>query len=640
MKFLHGLAACSGLVFVLLGALALGEAAAAAGAPIAVTTYHYDSLRTGWDSSESTLSAAAFPAKFGVLATTAIDDQVDAQPLLVPGMKIAGGTHDVVYVVSEKNTVYAIDAASGAVLVSRNLGTAVNYPLKCGNNLTYVGITSTPVIDLSLNRIYVIAYIAGATAPSYFVHALDLATLADAVEPVTVAATQTLTDGSRYAFDAKHQRQRPGLLELNGTIYAGFGSFCDYASNHSRGWVLGWSASNLKPLAGSQLMDSQASSATDFFLSSVWMSGYGLASDGKTIFFATGNSDCKWNLYPVQCPPQSTYNGVTNVQESVVNVTADLKGRVSVFTPSDVFQLDRYDGDVGASGVMLLPTQSNGANLVAIVAKLGEFWLLDQAHVATAYDELQLPLKCWCGPSYYKGSDGIGRIVTSAGNLQTWQVALGGSAQAHVVAESTTAMPSPADQDPGFFTTVSSNGTAAGTAIVWAVDRPSSATSGVTLFAFAATPASGKLTQLYAAPAGPWPNVGWNSNIVPLVANGRVYVASYKTLTIFGPNGAPARPPAVDADLEAAADALPAGQGRVTGTLVMAQGTQLTLLTRDGRTVRVDAGAAQQSGAIAVLVEGQAYTATGAGNPSSDSPWSVDSIMRAKPGISAWPSDR
>jgi hypothetical protein len=226
-------------------------------AAVAVTTYHYDTLRTGWNSHEITLSDSAFPARFGVLGVTALDDQVDSQPLLVPGEYIAGGMHNVVYVATESNTVYGLDATSGAVLVHRNLGPPMPMPLGCTTNGPNVGINSTPVIDLSRGRLYVIAYVE-AGSPSYQLHALNLLTLADAVAPITVKATHTLTNGSTYTFNARYQRQRSGLLELNGVIYAGFASFCDFGANVSRGWVLGWSASNLAPLLKNELTDSRA----------------------------------------------------------------------------------------------------------------------------------------------------------------------------------------------------------------------------------------------------------------------------------------------------------------------------------------------------------------------------------------------
>jgi len=88
------------------------------GTPIAVTTYHYDNLRIGWNHNESVLNASRFPSTFGVLRTVALDDQVDAQPLVVPAQQIAGGTHDVLYVVTENNSVYAL-CTGGAVAESR-----------------------------------------------------------------------------------------------------------------------------------------------------------------------------------------------------------------------------------------------------------------------------------------------------------------------------------------------------------------------------------------------------------------------------------------------------------------------------------------------------------------------------------------
>ena len=148
-----------------LGCLVCVAAAQGASSAIAVTTYHYDALRTGWNKSETALTASAFPANFGVLRTVTLDDQVDAQPLLVPAEAIAGGVHDVLYVVTENNTVYALDAQSGAVLTTRNLGAPVPTPLGCGNNGPNVGITSTPVVDLNRHRLYVMAYVHGGLAP-------------------------------------------------------------------------------------------------------------------------------------------------------------------------------------------------------------------------------------------------------------------------------------------------------------------------------------------------------------------------------------------------------------------------------------------------------------------------------------------
>jgi hypothetical protein len=611
--------------------LALPPARAATGTPIAVTTYHYNLLRTGWNNLETQLSAASFPANFGVLATVAVDDQVDAQPLLLPGQTIAGGMHDVLYVVTEHNTVYALDAQTGQVLVTRNLGAPVPTPLGCGNNGPNVGITGTPVIDNVRHRLYVIAYVNGAS-PQYQLHALDLATLADLLTPVTVAATQKLTDGSTFAFNATYQRQRPALLLSNGVLYAGFGSFCDFQANQSRGWVIGWKMPKLVPLASAELNDTQATSPTSFFLSSVWMSGFGLATNGSAVFFSTGNSDCNFYTSPESCPGQTTYDGVTNIQESVVGLQMNLAARTGVFTPANVFQMDQADADLGAAGVMLLPTQSDGSNLAAIVSKDGRLFLLNQSNLSTAVDTTQLGNGCWCGATYYRGHDGVGRVVTTAGSLQTWQVVT--TPTPHWVAESSTSTVPASEQDPGFFTVVTSNNRVANSAIIWAVGRPTS-TQGLVLYAFAATPVNGSLKLLYSAPAGSWPNTGGNANVVPMVANGRAYVGAFQTVTIYGAGGS-----AAPANVSSSAElALPASTERVTGTLQSLNGSTLTLLTRSGARVTVDASRAIAAKRSTLLIIGHAYTVL-APVATAGTALQATSVTRAKPGEGAWPPDQ
>ena len=630
------------LSLALLPALSPAQSASAAtptstsDTPISVTTYHYNNLRTGWNRNETVLNASSFPSTFGVLQTVALDDQVDAQPLLVPAQQIAGGTHDVLYVVTENNSIYALDANSGAILVQRNLGAPVPTPLGCGNNGPNVGITSTPVIDLARGEIFLIAYINGAT-PSYQLHALNLTTLADAVAPVTVAATQTLTDGTKFPFNATYQRQRPGLLEMNNVIYAGFGSFCDFSASHSRGWVLGWKAATLAPLVHAELNDSQATSPTSFFLSSVWMSGFGVAGANRHVFFSTGNSDCNFYLSPEACPSESTYDGVTNIQESVISMQPTLAQRDGVFTPSNVFQMDIDDADLGAAGVMLIPEQSSTWNLATIVSKDGRLFLLNQDDLSTALDMQQLADGCWCGPSYFHGSDGISRVISSAGAaLQTWQIQTSPSPQ--LVAEAT-AYVQQSEQDPGFFTVVSSNGANLKSAIIWAVARPTS-TAPLMLYAFAAAPASGTLKQLYSAPAGQWPNLGGNANIVPVVANGKVYVAAHQSLMIFGPNGSAAAGAASVVGSSAAAVMLPPGATqRVSGRLLAIDGATLTLLTRTSQIVTVDVSRAVATERVANLIVGQAYTALGAA-PAPTETFQATSVMRAKRSPGAWPTDQ
>jgi hypothetical protein len=141
---------------------------------------------------------------------------------------------------------------------------------------------------------------------------------------------------------------------------------------------------------------------------------------------------------------------------------------------------------------------------------------------------------CWCGPSYFE-SEGKGRIVSSGGDkVMVWEVRT--SPDVSLVHEGTSPKVGGASvQDSGFFTSVSSNGHK--DAIIWAVSRAdSSSPPKLWLYAFKAKLSGGsnKLTQLFAQPAGTWPNTGGNANVVPVVANGKVYVASNAQLTIFG----------------------------------------------------------------------------------------------------------
>jgi hypothetical protein len=506
---------------------------------ISVTTYHYDNHRTGWNRKETVLTPANVNAgSFGLLKTVHLDDQVDAQPLVVPGVVITAGnfkgTHDVVYVVTENNTVYAIDVHTGAILLNPNFGQPIVYPLGCGNNAPDVGITSTPVIDLSRKTLYVMVYTRGSnTKPIYQLHALDLGSLTDKVPPQTVAASHTLTDGTTFTFDATYQRQRPGLLLANGSIYAGFGSFCDLRADVSRGWLLGWTAGSLEPFPSNQLFDQQATSPDSFFLSSIWMSGYGLAEDDEgNILFVTGNSDYSG----------TTYDGVTNIQESVVKVSPTLTDVIDLFTPSNQAALDQSDADFGSGGLMILPDQPGATPHIAVAAgKDGNMYVMNEDNLGGYSPNGNNVLGtysvggCWCGQSYFVDSDGIGRVVSSGGSVAgVWKLQTSPSVVLSLAAVS----PSLGGvQNPGFFTTISSNGHA--NPIIWAISRPIyNQPPALRLAAFNPHAANGTMQQLFSTNAGLWSNLGGNSNLVPVVANGQVFVASDKQLKIFGHIGA------------------------------------------------------------------------------------------------------
>jgi hypothetical protein len=510
-----------------------------ASAQTAVTTYHNDNNRTGWNKTESVLTLANVgAATFGLLQKITLDDQVDAQPLVVPGVMITAGnfvgTHDVVYVATENNSVYAIDIHTGTILLSPNFGTPVSSPLGCNNNGPNVGINGTPVIDLSSNTLYVMIYTQGTSGPAYYLHALALGSLTDKVTPQLVTASHPLANGSTFNFNAKYQRQRPGLLLANGSIYAGFGSFCDFSANLSRGWLLGWTAGSLTPFPANNLNDLQANSPDNFFLSSIWMSGYAPATDDAgNVLFVTGNSD----------PSGTTYDGITNIQESVVKVPSTLGTVSDLFTPMNQGSLDQGDTDFGSGGVLVLPDQAGLTFQLAVAAgKDGNMYFMDEGALggySTTKNNVIATYSvggCWCGESYFVDSDGVGRVVSSGNStVQVWKIA---TSPTPSLTNTISGSINGGIQDPGFFTSISSNGTS--NPIIWALSRPNGNTGNpISLYAFNPDSSGGSMTNLFSSTAGNWPNTGGNSNLVPTVANGLVFVASNQQLQIFGLTGTP-----------------------------------------------------------------------------------------------------
>jgi outer membrane protein assembly factor BamB len=639
-------AASGRLITLIVLSLAIlgGRLPTAAAAPVAVTTYHGDTMRTGWNAQEQTLTPAVVGGRtFGRLAVIGLDGQVDAEPLYVSGLTIAGGAHDTVFIVTENNTVYAIDANTGAILAKQHLGAPVamaDLPGGCNNNAATVGIGSTPVIDQASATLYLIAYTFEKGAAVYRLHALDLATLTDKQPSTVVAALQRLSGGGSYAFTASASRQRAALLEANGAIYAGFASYCDQAANVSRGWVLGWSAATLAPLPAAELIDRQANSPNDFFLSSVWMAGYGIAADEQgNLLFVTGNSDYSG----------ATYKPSNNLAESVVKLSPDLARVESYFTPDapgvDVATLDQNDTDFGSGGVLVLPQQPGAHPRLAVAAgKAGIMYLMDRDSLGAFHNDgvdhvlgsVNIQGGCWCGPSYFRGADGVGRVVSSGGATAiVWKLNTKG--RPTLVQESAATINT--GQDGSFFTTVSSNGEQPGTQIIWAVSHPvDSNPAKIDLYAFdpSTIDANGQMKPLYRDVAGSWPNVYGDANIVPMVANGRVFVASYRALAIFGVKsgtGAVAGADVETAETQAATGAMLPGH-TLWGVVDAADADKIALRTRSGAIVTVARPAAPD----------RAITTGGAievqGDYDSQGVLRAQSILRAKPSPALWGVDR
>jgi hypothetical protein len=611
-----------------------------------VTTHHGDAQRTGWNANETILSPATVNgSSFGLLASVTLDAQVDAQPLYVSNRTIAGGTHNVVYVATENDTVYAIDADSGAVLVQRNLGTPVplsELPGQCNNNAATVGIGSTPVIDTTAGLLYAITYTLEGGNPVYRLHALDLGTLQDKVSSAVVAATSALTSGQHYSFNPAVSRQRSALLLANGNVYAAFSSFCDNASDTSRGWVLGWQAGSLTRLATSHVTDREIASPNDFFLNSIWMSGSGIAADETgNLLYVTANTD----------PGGTSYNRVLDLANSVVKQTPDLTRILSFFTPTPEDVLDRGDNDFGSGGVLVIPAQPGRFPHLAVAAgKDGMMYFLNRDALGgiargnndNDFGEYDIG-GCWCSESYYKGADGVGRIVSSGNqNAIVWKIQTSKRLRPTLIQESISPTMMPSNQDPGYISTVSSNGTAVGTQIIWVLTKEAAGyPTNIYLYAFDPSNVSaGQSTQLFVGGVGQWANNNGNANLVPVVANGKVYVASYQLLTISGlTSGSPGHKPAIARLIpEAVAHPEAVSGHAVYGVVRRIDGARLTIENRTGRQILVDAGDAVQSHLSTVLYVGRMVMVRGEFDRAGT--LHAEAILRAKDSPDFWEPDR
>ena len=282
-------------------------------AQVNVLTYHNDNSRTGQNLSETILTPSNVnPNTFGKLFSHSVDGYVYAQPLYVSGVNIPGqGTHNVVFIATQHNSVYAFDAdsnagLSGGMLWHTNLGPSAIVPNNDFGNrygdysdiTVEVGITSTPVIDLASGTIYVDAFTHdGAGVYHHRIHALNITNGTERpFSPVLVTASVSGTgvDSSNGAvtFNPMQQLQRPALTLAGGILYIAYSGYADTDPYH--GWVIGFEASTLQQLTNFVFNDSPNSTITDFGPNAgeggIWMSGNGLAVDAQTnLYLITGN---------------------------------------------------------------------------------------------------------------------------------------------------------------------------------------------------------------------------------------------------------------------------------------------------------------------------------------------------------------
>jgi hypothetical protein len=494
------------------------------GTPTDALLYHYDNNRTGWNPTETDLTPATVASRsFGLLTTLNVDGSVFAQPLLITGFTLPdGSTHDILLIATAHDSVYAFDAQNYALLWQVSLGTSQSTnDVGCDDVQPEYGITATPIVVRNGSSATI--YLTAATEPAAFsfhtkLHALNLANGADVITPVEIAPSAKAKGGT-VTFDPQNQWNRASLAYNNGSIYMGIGSHCDNNAGAISGWLLRYDT-GLNLQAAFHTIDKKAG----YELDSIWMSGFAPAVDGNgNVFVVTGNGNFNKGRAP-------------DFGESVLGLTPALDAVNSSFTPHSYNQLNNGDIDFGSGGIMLLPVVSGqtAPPMAVSIGKDATLYLLNQNDLGglKKNDKGALQAKriggsgggTWGGPAYYQSPSG-GRVFVQINGdvLRGYSVATGSQPSLTQYAAGTSGA-----GYGGSLPLVSSNGTTAGTAVVWLIRR--GATEQLEAY-----DANSLGNPIYQANAGVWSNPDYgNSFLSPLEANGRVYVGAYKTVTVFG----------------------------------------------------------------------------------------------------------
>jgi hypothetical protein len=499
-------------------------------AQIAVTTQHNDNSRTGANLNETILNTSNVNANtFGKLFSLRVDGMIYAQPLYVPNVPIPDlGTHNVVFVCTEHNTVYAFDAdsPSDSPLWSVNLGPSLPASVISSDRdiVNEIGITSTPVIDLVSNTIYVVAETYEDTEAIFRLHALDIGTGSEkfggpAVIKGSVPGTSFDSSDGVLTFNALMQWQRPGLLLWNGRIYIGFGSHQDAQPYH--GWIFAYDALTLQQRAIRCLTPNGTAAG-------VWQAGVGLTVDADgNIYVQTGHAE-------------GVREGVS-LGDSIVKLSTqnDLE-IVDYFSPSNRDLLDENDVDFGSSGPILIPGTPYGVS----GGKDGKLFLFDTANLGQFNPDRNQVVQWW--QATYSLLDGAGGFF--AGNvfydstLYVWGrmdavkafAFRQSSFDTNPISQGTFSIPDGYSNEPAM--SLSANGTTRGTAILWAAySRPGYSDGPPYQGILRAFDASDLSRELWNSEQQCDISGSWAKWAAPTIANGKVYLATFdNVINVYG----------------------------------------------------------------------------------------------------------
>jgi hypothetical protein len=500
-------------------------------------TYHNDNLRTGQNNSETVLSPANVnPTQFGKLFSYSIDGIVFASPLYVAGVNIPGnGVHNVVYVATEHDSVYAFDADGliGSPLwhVSFLKSGVTTVPCadvgECGDIPTEIGITSTPVIDPASNTIYVVAKTKEGSSYVQRLHALDVTTGAEKFGgPVSLAASVTGTGsgsiGGKVAFDPLRENQRPGLLLSNGVIYMAFGSHGDNSPWH--GWVLGYNATTLQQVLAYNATPNGSGGG-------IWQSGGGLATDATgSLYFTTSNGDFDVDT------------GGIDYGDTIEKLSTS-GSVVDYFTPHDQLNMSVNNLDFGSAGPVLLVDQTGGfyPHLLISAGKGGTIYVVNRDNMGhyNPNNDNQIVQSLVGGlpnggaeagnfsaPVYFNGYVYFAAVNDS---VRAYQLTNG------LLSTTPTSMSTGIYPIRGGALAASSNNNTNG--ILWVIQTngsdPNNVNAPGALFAYDANNLANELYDSTESGSRDTMDLAAKFSI-PLVANGKVFIGSQTKLTVYG----------------------------------------------------------------------------------------------------------
>jgi hypothetical protein len=547
-----------------------------------VLTYHNDNASTGQNLSETALTTSNVnPTTFGKMFTASVDGQVYAQPLVRPGVNITigpnQGVHNVVFVATEHDSLYAIDADNGQQLWQDSFlsglpgATVTTVPAGDLQNQPYaiepeVGITGTPVIDPSTDTLYVATLtkevVDGDPIPHY-IQRLHAVRLGDGSEefggPGVIGDTQF--DGNNYyfntgpfvygsgagssggviTFNVARELQRTALTLAGGRVYLAYASYSDFGPYH--GWLLGYDAATLQ-------LKAVFNDTPNGIAGGIWQSGGGIAVDASgALYFGSGNGTFDTTLDANGFPISADYGD--SFVKVVVDPNSDQNNQnangwglkaVDYFTPYNQDQLQQLDHDLGSGGLVILPDSvgsTDHPHLLAGASKEGTIYLIDRDNMGkySPYGDFVVQsLVAIIGPAF---------DTPAYFQNALYYVGVGDHAQSFTIADGSAQITTPsASQSPDAFgfpgstPSISANSTG-GNAIAWDLDRGTNE-----LRAYDAT---NYATELYTSDQAPGGRDALGTVIkftVATVANGHVYVGTANSLVMYGlftmgPPGAP-----------------------------------------------------------------------------------------------------